>query len=112
MRVELFARGGIGQAQSFRTRTDPLAGADFSGGVIIVLSQMFVEVALGMALGLPGFTRASQTSRTKRRDQQPRRRCTQRAFLKPRSTTPSSVSFHSRPASFRFDSRTARSVLR
>ena len=43
---------------------------------------------------------------------EPRWSGTQRAFLKPRSTTPSSVSFHSRPAPFSFDFRTARSVLR
>jgi hypothetical protein len=47
-RVKLFARDLPAQAQSFRARADPLAGPDFTGGIIIVLCQMLVEVALGI----------------------------------------------------------------
>jgi hypothetical protein len=47
-RVKLFARDLPAQAQPFRARADPLAGPDFTGGIIIVLCQMLVEVALGI----------------------------------------------------------------
>jgi hypothetical protein len=32
----------------FRTRADPLAGTDFTGGVVIVLRQMLVKITLGL----------------------------------------------------------------
>jgi hypothetical protein len=53
-RVKLFARDLPAQTQSFRARADPLAGSDFTGGVIIVLCQMLVEVALGIGQILMG----------------------------------------------------------
>jgi hypothetical protein len=42
-RMKLFARDFF-QSQPFRARADPLAGTDFTGGVVIVLRQMLVEI--------------------------------------------------------------------
>jgi len=36
------------QSQPFRTRADPLAGTDFTGGVVIILRQMLVEILFGI----------------------------------------------------------------
>jgi hypothetical protein len=47
-RVKLITGDCIGLTQPLRARTDPLAGPDFTGGVVIVLRQMLVEVAFGI----------------------------------------------------------------
>ena len=47
-RMKLFAGDDVFQSQPFRARADPLAGTDFTGGVVIVLRQMLVEVTLGI----------------------------------------------------------------
>src|SRR5687767_14878429 len=48
-RAELFAAHRIpeAQSQSFRAETDPLAGPDFSSGIVIALRQMLDEVTFG-----------------------------------------------------------------
>ena len=47
-RMKLFARDFSLQSQSFRARADPLAEPDFTGGVVIILRQMLVEILFGI----------------------------------------------------------------
>jgi hypothetical protein len=47
-RVKLLAGDIQLQLQPFRTNTNPLAGADFTRRVVIVLRQMLVEILLGI----------------------------------------------------------------
>ena len=46
-RMKLFARDVSRERQSFCPNTDPLAGTNLPGGVVIILRQMLVEILLG-----------------------------------------------------------------
>jgi hypothetical protein len=46
--VKLIASNDVFQSQPVRASTDPLAGTNFTGGVIIILRQMLVEILLGI----------------------------------------------------------------
>jgi hypothetical protein len=47
-RVKLVSRDFSPKSQPFRARANPLAGADFPGGIVIILRQMLVEILLGI----------------------------------------------------------------